>query len=310
MSKILVIQMDDPAGFAPEKDSTLALAREAQQRGYEIYYYLPTQLAGTAEGIFATVTRFIPLEKDDPFYELGETKHMNLEKADVILIRQDPPYNMEYLGCLWLLEQLKKPKIFNRPEAIRNRPEKIFPLEFKGYIPATCISADKTQLDAFRKAQGDVVLKPLYGFGGDSIFLIKAGEAGFAAKVAQLQEGQKLPVILQAFLPDVYEQEKRIMLINGQALGAFNRRPAGDGFVSNGALGGSAHETELSDKQREIARVVGEVCAREGLLFVGLDVIGDYLIEINTTCPTGIPVTKRLYGIDLAKSFWDSAEAC
>lgn len=306
----LIIQMDEPESFDPTKDSTLALAIEAQARGMEIFYYTPSQIAAVNGKIQARVRPIEFYEEQEEFFKRGDFFVMDLEKADTILIRQNPPYNMQYLGCTWLLEQLQHPKIWNHPAAIRNRPEKLFPLEFPEFIPPSCISADMNRLKAFRAEQGDVVMKPLYGFGGDSIYLVKATEASFTAKVMELKGEENLPIILQRYLPEVLTEDKRIVLIDGEIVASFNRRPAKGEFRTNMAIGGSAHKTELSERQTEIAQKVGGVCKEEGLLFVGLDVIGDHLIEINTTCPTGILAVKRLYDIDIAKIFWDVAQTC
>ncbi len=306
----LVIQMDEPESFDPKKDSTLALGRAAQNRGYEIYYYTPQHIAALNGEIVANVRPITFNSDDDHFFIRGQMQRMNLEHADVILIRQNPPYNMDYLGCTWLLEHLKHPRVLNNPAAIRNRPEKIFPLTYNRYIPPTCISADINILRDFRLTHGDVVLKPLYGFGGDSIYHIKAEDSSFEGRITSLQPTLNTPVILQPFLPEVMTQEKRIMLINGSVAASFNRQPMQGDFRSNMAVGGSFHETELTPTQLEIAYEIGAQCHKEGLFFVGLDVIGDYLIEINVTCPTGIMAVKSLYGLDLAESFWNAFESC
>ncbi len=298
----LIIQMDEPETFNPLKDSTMALALEAQARGMEVFYYTPSQIAAVDGEILATVRAIEFFAKAENFFQRGEPTVMNLEEADTILIRQNPPYNMEYLGCTWLLERLQHPKVWNNPAAIRNRPEKIFPLEFQAYTPATCISADVEQLRTFHRKHGKLVMKPLYGFGGAEISLLEAGDT--------LPAPTDEPMILQEFLPQVQIEENRIMLINGKIEGAFNRRPPEGDFRTNGGIGGSAHVAQLTARQIEIGEVVGKRCKAEGLLFVGLDVIGDYLIEINTTCPTGIPIVKQLYDIDIAKIFWEAAQTC
>lgn len=307
----LVIQMDDPHSFNPNTDSTLALALEAQGRDYEIYYYRPNQI-GVMEGkVIAQAKPIQFFDRSKSFYEYGDVETIDLETADVILIRQNPPYNMEYLGCTWLLERLQKPKVYNRPASIRNRPEKLFPLEFEQYIPPTCISADTEVLRRFREAHPDTVMKPLYGFGGASIFRFTPESENFnpALELLMATTNGKEPVILQAFLPQVMQEEKRILLIDGELAVAYNRVPAQGEIRSNGARGGSAQKTELTPRQREIATAVGGLCKTEGLMLVGLDVIGDYLIEINTTCPTGLRVVEGLYGLNLAAQFWDAVEA-
>jgi len=300
----LIIQMDDPESFNPLTDSTIALAIEAQARSMEVFYYTPNQIAaanGTIEAQLRPITFFA--DKSENFFERGEAFTIDLEEAHTILIRQDPPYNMEYLGCTWLLERLKKPKIWNNPTAIRNHPEKIFPLEFPEFLPATCISADRTTLKRFHNKHEVVVMKPLYGFGGAEISLLQKGDT--------LPKGEfSEPMILQEYLPEVMTEEKRIMLINGKIVAGYNRRPPEGDFRTNMAIGGSAHAATLTPRQTEIAEAVGKHCAAKGLLFVGIDIIGDYLVEINTTCPTGIPAVKKLYNTDIAKIFWDEANQC
>ncbi|MDG1287237.1 MAG: glutathione synthase [Rickettsiales bacterium] len=303
----LVIQMNEPDGFNPVTDSTMALVFEAQARDYDVFYYAPPQIAAVNSEIIAQVRPITFFNRTDDFFEHGELQPMNLEEADVILIRQNPPYNMEYLGCTWLLERLQHPKILNNPTAIRNRPEKIFPLEFPELIPPTCISSDKTTLTAFREEHKDVVLKPLYGFGGQAIHHITPESNGFDALVDKMVAE---PIILQPYLPEVMTEEKRILLVNGKMAAAYNRLPPEGDFRTNAAVGGSAEKTTLTARQIEIAETVGDVCAKEGLMLIGLDVIGDFLIEINTTCPTGIRAVQQLYDQNIAKTFWNEVEKC
>ena len=302
MSKKLVLQMDPPESFNPVSDSTMVLALEAQSRGYEIFYYMPSQLAVYEHEIIAQVRPITFCDRTENFFEQGEISTMNLEEADVILIRQNPPYNMEYLGCTWLLEQLNHPRVLNNPAAIRNRPEKIFPLEFPEFIPPTCISADKPTLQAFREKHQDVVLKPLYGFGGSSIHHIMPDDPHFESLLDSMLDE---PVILQPYLPEVMTQEKRILLVHGKMGAAYNRLPPAGDFRTNNSIGGTYSATELTPRQTEIAKIIGKICAAEGLALVGLDVIGDQLIEINTTCPTGLRAVQALYQRNLAVDFWD-----
>jgi len=310
MSKTLILQMDEPESFNPATDTTMALALEAQERGYALWYYTPRQLACVNGEVAAPCRPIRFFKRPAKFFERDEAQQRRLEEADIILIRQNPPYNMEYLGCTWLLEELRRPKIFNHPGSIRNRPEKLFPLEFPQYTPQTCISADVDTLMAFRREHPDTVIKPLYGFGGQAVYHLPPQSQNFESLIVQLLSSSPEPLILQPYLPEVMREEKRILLINGKVAAAYNRIPAEGDFRSNGAVGGSAAPTELTARQREIAESVGDICAREQLMLVGLDVIGDWLIEVNTTCPTGIPVVERLYGLNLAKIFWDAVEAC
>jgi glutathione synthase len=303
----LIIQMDRPEGFKYESDSTLALALEAQKRGYEISYFTPNEIAVVNGEIVAQTKPIRFFEQPDHFFEQESSETTALETADIILIRQEPPYNMQYLGTTWILERLKNPKIYNNPTAIRNRPEKLFPMAFPDYLPESCISEDTETLVQFRKKHGDVVVKPLYGFGGADIELITSDEdEKFETLIGQ---DRHEPIILQPYLPEVMTEEKRIILIDGELTGAYNRRPSDQDFRTNGAVGGSAHETKLTPIQQKIASKVGKFCKEEGLMLIGLDVIGDKLIEINTTCPTGLRMLEKLYGINAAGAFWDAVEA-
>ncbi len=307
--KKLIIQMDAPESFNPVTDSTLMLALEAQKRGYELHFYTPSQLASVSGEVIAQTRPITFFDRTENFFEYGEVAAMNLEQADVILIRQNPPYNMEYLGCTWMLERLKNPKILNNPTNIRNRPEKIFPLEFPDYIPPTCISADMATLTAFREEHKNIVLKPLYGYGGLSIFHIKPDSHNFKPLLELMLAESPEPVILQPYLPEVMTGEKRIILINGEIAGSFNRIPSEGEIRVNTSRGGGYAPTELSPRQRELSQKIGAICKNENLMLIGLDVIGDYLIEINTTCPTGLRVMQELYDEDLTVTFWDAVEA-
>lgn len=301
---LCVLQMDEPDGFNPTSDSTMHLALAAQKRDYEIVYYTPTQLSLKEGKPVATVTSIQFFDRTENFFECGAAKELDLEKADFILIRQNPPYNMQYLSCTWMLERLSNPIILNNPTNIRNYPEKIFPLDFPDFIPPTCISGDAKTLSEFYKEHQDVVLKPLYGFGGRAISHIQPGATNFDDMLSMLLAE---PVILQPYLPEVMTEEKRIILINGKISTAYSRIPPAGDFRANTALGGSIEPTELNAKQIEIAETVGKKCAEKGLFLVGLDTIGDQLIEINVTCPTGLRRAAQLYEKDPAEEFWDAA---
>jgi len=309
MTKTLIIQMDEPSGFNPKTDSTLELALEAQRRDYAVYYYTPPQLTCRNGEIVAQVTPITFRDQREDFYTTGEPREMALEEADVILIRQNPPYNMEYLSGLWLLDRLSHPKVLNNPASILKRPEKIFPLEFPHYVPPTCISADVAQLKAFQQQQGECVLKPLYGYAGQSVFHISADGRNLQALLETLLSHSGEPLILQEFLPDVATKDCRLLLIEGELVATMGRIPAKGEIRANGVHGAVFKATTPTARQEEIARVIGKTCRDEGLLLVGIDVIGDTLIEINTTCPTGMRVGREFLGVNLAGLFWDAAEA-
>ena len=301
--------MDPPAGLNPAGDTTLFLALEAQSRGHELHWFHPSSLAAHNGRILANCHPLQVFDTLVDFHRQGDAKVSNLEEFDIILIRQDPPYDMAYLTACWLLERLSHPRVLNNPASLRNRPEKIFPLTFPHYCPATCISADPAALRAFRQQQGAIILKPLYGFGGHGVLLIKKDDANFETFLESHFLHSAEPLVAQAFLPDVATEEKRIILINGEVKAAFSRLPAEGTIRSNLRIGGTAAATQLTPIQHQIANEVGTICQAEGLLLVGLDVIGDHLIEINTTSPTGLRAAQKLFGLNLAADFWDAVES-
>jgi glutathione synthase len=241
------------------------------------------------------------------FYTEGAIESVALEEAaDVILVRQDPPFDMAYLTTTWLLEMLKKPKVFNHPRALRERPEKLFPLHFPEFCPPTLISANPAEIMAYQEEIGEAVLKPLYGHGGHGIFRIPADGSNLAALLEMMLQHSAEPVILQKFLPEVTAEEKRILLVNGEFSGAFGRIPASGEIRSNMRVGGQIIKTELTPRQHEICDALAPFCRAEGLMLVGLDVIGDTLTEINITSPTGIRAVEHLYQSKTASHFWDA----
>jgi glutathione synthase len=302
-------QIDEPATLNPRSDSSLALAQEAQARGYQLAYFTPPDLASEGGEIFANARRF----------QLTETRQIHADApqrvsledaADVILIRQDPPFDLTYLTTTWLLGMLAKPRVFNHPKALRERPEKLFPLHFPQFCPPTLISANVADLLAFQRQYGAVVLKPLYGHGGHGVFHIPAEGTNLAALLEMFFQKTSAhntpePVILQQFLPEVNQEEKRILLIDGEIAGMFGRIPAASEIRSNMRVGGQIVTTTLTPTQEAICAAIAPFCQREGILLVGLDVIGDYLTEINITSPTGLRAVEQLYGTNLAAMFWE-----
>lgn len=303
----LFLQIDPPSGFNPATDSTLALALEAQVRGGKVFYYTPRDLS-CENGVvtaWARPTQFFDHETE--FFTEGEPERVVLEAAaDIILVRQDPPYDMAYLTATWLLGMLKKPRVINAPRALREWPEKILPLSFPQFCPPTLISACLEDLRVFQREQGAVVLKPLYGHGGNGVFLIGEDGRNLEALLEMFFARSPEPVILQKFLPEVAREEKRILLVNGEVAGAFGRIPASGEIRSNLRVGGQPVTTTLSKREREICEAIGPLCKDEGILLAGVDVIGDWLTEMNITSPTGIRTVKRLGGPDVAKIFWDA----
>jgi glutathione synthase len=301
------LQCDHPSRFNPHSDSTIPLALEAQARGYEVYYYTPSQLSAVNGCVMAQARPITFYPRLTDWYEEGAAQFVSLEEAaDVILVRQDPPFDMAYLTTTWLLGMLKKPRVFNSPRALRERPEKLFPLHFPAFCPPTLISANVEELLAYQQEIGEAVLKPLYGHGGHGIFRIPADRSNLAALLEMLFQHSGEPVILQQFLPAVATEEKRILLVNGEIMGAFGRIPAKGEIRSNMRVGGEVIATTLTPYQQEICEAIRPFCQQEGLMLVGLDVIGDTLTEINITSPTGLRALEMLYQTNTASHFWEA----
>jgi glutathione synthase len=309
MAHLIALQMDPPDTLNPATDSSLYLALEAQRRGYRLIWYHPSTLRAENGHILANGYPLTVYDRAENFYEQGSLETMDLEQADFVLIRQDPPYNMPYLMTTWLLELLQHPVVLNRPVALRNLPEKLFPLQFPSFCPPTLITSDRNALHAFRAEHQDIVLKPLFGFGGEGVQLVKHDNPHFGHILDSYFTAAPEPLVAQPFLPLVSTQEKRILLVNGEIGAAFGRIPAEGDIRSNLRVGGTAIATELTPRQRDIAQTVGTRCKREGILLAGLDVIGDWLIEINITSPTGLRAAEKITGNNLAVPFWNAAEA-
>lgn len=304
------LQIDPPAGFNPHTDSTLSLALEAQKRGYRLFYYTPGDLSSDRGEVVALAHPVTFYDRETHFFEAGAKQRMLLEDAaDVILIRQDPPFNMSYLTTIWLLSGLEKPRIVNSARSLRDWPEKLMPLQFPQFCPPTLISANREELLAFQREVGTAVLKPLFGHGGHGVFHIDKAGGNLNALLEMFFAQSNEPVVLQQFLPEVAKEEKRILLVNGKIAGAFGRVPAQGEIRSNMRVGGKPVKTELTLREKEIAEAVGELCQHEGILLAGLDVIGDFLIEVNITSPTGLRTMQQLYGINPAEMFWDALKS-
>ena len=306
----VAIQMDRLSAINPKGDSTLRLGDEATRRGYELYYYTPDTLSLREDG--ALVARAYPAKfwaDRAEFYELGDELMLDLRTVDVVLLRQDPPFDMTYLSTTYLLEMLEDVLVVNDPASVRDHPEKLFPLVFRRFMPPTLVSSDVRELSRFREEHSDVVIKPLYGFGGRGVFRLKPGDDNFLSLLEALFAQSKEPVVAQKFLPEVKDADRRIILIDGQVCGIFGRIPAGDEIRANMRVGGVPAKAELTPKQREICEALKPALQEKGLLFVGIDCIGDWLTEINITSPTGLAAITSLYGVRLEETFWDVVEA-
>jgi glutathione synthase len=312
----VAIQMDPLERINPAGDSTILLAWEACRRGYELWHYTPDALTFSLQhGLTAKARRWSVDSLESPWrYTLAEAEPVNLADMDMILLRQDPPYDMAYLTTTYLLEGLarrsgKTPLIVNDPAQVRNHPEKWFPLQFPDLVPPTLITRDLDALKAFRAEQGEIVLKPLYGYGGKSVFHINKTDSNFYSFLEMYFEMTREPIVAQRFLPDVREREMRVVVIGDVIAPALNRVPPEGEIRSNLRIGGEGRPAALTPRQQAmVERLVPELRSR-GLYLTGLDLIGEYVTEINITSPTGLRSINRLCGQQLERIFWDGLEA-
>jgi glutathione synthase len=306
----VAVQMDPIERINIRGDSTFALLLEAQRRGYPISYYTPDRLALRDGRVFATVQ---PLQVRDvvgEHYSLAEGRRVELTEFDVILLRQDPPFDLAYITTTHLLERVHpKTLVVNDPAQVRNAPEKVFVTEFPDLMPPTLVTRDLDEIKAFRNEHGDIVMKPLYGKGGEAVFRLQREDLNFGSLYDLFAATFREQWVVQKFLPAVKYGDKRIILVDGEFAGAVNRVPAPDDLRSNMVRGGSPARTDLSDREREICDRIGPALRDRGLLFVGIDVIDGYLTEINVTSPTGARAIKNLGGPDVAAITWDRIEA-
>jgi len=291
-------------------DSTFALLLEAQTRGHALSYYTPDRLAQRDGKVFATVRGLKVRDTAGDHVSLGDEKRVALTDFDVILLRQDPPFDLAYITTTHLLERVHpKTLVVNDPAHVRNAPEKVFVTEFPDLMPPTLLTRDLAEIKAFRAEHGDIVMKPLYGKGGEAVFRLQQEDLNFGSLYDLFSTTFREQWVVQKFLPAVKQGDKRIILVDGEFAGAVNRVPAADDLRSNMVRGGSPAETKLTKREEEICQRIGPALRERGLLFVGIDVIGDYLTEINVTSPTGIRAIKNLGGPDIAAMIWDKIEA-
>jgi glutathione synthase len=311
MAKItnVAVQMDHVSSINIAGDSTFAMSLEAQARGYRLFHYTPNQLGMRDGRVFAVAQ---PMELRDvkgDHYTLGEPERIDLATMDVVLLRQDPPFDMAYITSTHLLERVHpKTLVVNDPAWVRNSPEKIFVTEFADLMPQTLITRDPAEIARFRDEMGDIILKPLYGNGGAGVFHSARDDRNFTSLIEMFHQMFREPFIAQAYLPAVRKGDKRIILVDGEPVGAINRVPAETDSRSNMHVGGRAEPTELTAREKEICARIGPALRERGFLLVGIDVIGDYMTEINVTSPTGIREVKKFGGADIASLLWDAIE--
>jgi glutathione synthase len=306
----VAVQMDPIERINIRGDSTFALLLEAQARAHPLSYYTPDRLSLRDGKVSATVRSLAVRDIAGDHFTLGEPTHVDLSTFDVVLLRQDPPFDLSYISTTHFLERLQpKTLVVNDPAHVRNAPEKVFVTEFPDLMPPTLLTRDLDAIKAFRGEHGDIVMKPLYGKGGEAVFLLKRDDLNFGSLYDLFSTMSREPWVVQKFLPAVKEGDKRIILVDGEFAGAVNRVPAADDLRSNMVRGGVPAATELTAREREICTRLGPALRERGLIFVGIDVIGDFLTEINVTSPTGIRAIKNLGGPDIAAMIWDAIEA-
>jgi glutathione synthase len=309
MSLRVAIQMDPIESVNIEGDSSFVMGLSAEARGHKLWHYHPRQLSlrnGTA------IARARPMTlrrvKGDHF-TLGEEEVIELSSMDVILMRQDPPFDMAYITATHILETVHpKTLVVNDPASVRNAPEKLFVTHFPHLMPPTLITADRREILAFREAHKDIIVKPLFGNGGAGVFHIAPGDENLGALLELFTQLYREPIIIQRYLPEVRQGDKRIILIDGEPVGAINRVPAAGEARSNMHVGGRPEQAGLTPRDKEICEAIGPALRARGMIFVGIDVIGDYMTEINVTSPTGLQEINRFDKVVLEDRIWDAIE--
>jgi len=311
MRKHVAFQMDPMESVDIDGDTTFALAEVAQARGWTMWEYGPEHLTYKEGRILARARPMTVQRNPNEPAIFGVREEIDLETdIDVVWMRQDPPFDMSYITATHILERLEgKTLVANNPKYVRDCPEKILPLDYPELMPATLISRDRLAIDAFRAEYKDIILKPLYGNGGAGIFRIKENGPNYSSIFEMFMESSREPIIAQAFLPAVSKGDKRILIIDGVAVGAINRIPQPGETRSNMHVGGEAVPTDLTEDDMRICNAIGPMLKERGQILVGIDVIGDKMTEINITSPTGVQELKRFSGIDAAALCWDAIAA-
>lgn len=306
----IAFQMDPITAIDITADSTFRIAEEAQARGHELFYYLPENLAYqegrvTARGCALTVRR-----EQGNHFTLGEEVDVDLADFDVVWLRQDPPFDMFYITTTHILDRIHpETLVVNDPFWVRNYPEKLLVLDFPDLTPPTMIARNLDMIRSFKERHGDVILKPLFGNGGAGVFRLTPDDRNLTSLFELFTANSREPLIMQKFLPDVSKGDKRVILVDGEPVGAINRIPAKGETRSNMHVGGRPEKVELSERDREICSRIGPLLREKGQIFVGIDVIGGNLTEINVTSPTGIQELERFDGINVAEKIWQAIEA-
>jgi glutathione synthase len=310
MGLTVAIQMDPLDAIDINGDSTFVLALEAQERGHKLYHYLPEDLMFKNGVVSAGVRPLeVRLEKNNHF-TLGSQEWLELSTFDIILMRQDPPFDMAYITATHLLEFVHpQTLVVNNPASVRNAPEKIFVGHFPDLMPPTLITNNREQIIAFREEYQEIILKPLYGNGGAGIFHITPNDENLNSLLELFSQINREPIIIQRYEPAIRNGDKRIILIDGAPVGALNRVPAEGESRSNLHVGGTAQKSTLTKREKEICETIGPTLKEKGLIFVGIDVIGDYITEINVTSPTCLQEINHFDNTKLEAGIWDSIQS-
>ena len=310
MALKVAVQMDPIELINITGDSTFAMMLEAQRRGHALFYYQTKTLALGSGSLFASGNDVTVRNEKGNHFQCGEERRADLGACDVLLMRQDPPFDMGYITATHMLDHIHpQTLVVNDPTEVRNAPEKLFVLNYKEFMPPTLVTRDASELAAFRMEHEDIILKPLYGNGGAGVFRIRGTDQNFSSLLELFGiTYPHQPYMAQKYLPDVRKGDKRIILVDGKFAGAINRVPAAHESRSNMHVGGRPEPATLTKREREICEAMGPELKKRGFIFVGLDVIGDYVTEINVTSPTGIREVKRFGGADIAALLWDAIE--
>jgi len=310
MALEVAVQMDHISTIAIAGDTTFALCLEAQARGHTLYHYTPDRLSMRGDAVSARLEALTVRDEEGDHFTLGPTTPTDLSQMDVVLLRQDPPFDMNYITSTHMLERIHpQTLVVNDPAWVRNSPEKLFVMDYARFMPETLITKDIDAIRRFRDEFGDIILKPLYGNGGAGVFHLRDGDRNLTSLLEMFEQLSNEPIIAQRYLSEVRGGDKRIILIDGEPVGAINRVPDESDTRSNMHVGGKALATGMTEREREICAAIGPALRERGFILVGIDVIGGLMTEINVTSPTGVREVAKFGGADIAALFWDAVEA-
>ena len=309
----VAFQMDPMASLNPQGDSTLVLMVEAERRGFEVFHYHPKSLSLGADGATAVGNRVafnwqMGVRPEPNWYQLGPAVKLHLASFDVIWLRQDPPFDLAYITSTHLLETvMDRVLVLNNPVEVRNAPEKIFVMRYPELMPPTLISTDLSEIRDFRKLHKDIIIKPLFGNGGAGVFHLRADDENLTSLLEIFARSNPEPLMIQKYIPEIRQGDKRIILVDGQPIGAINRVPVAFEARANMHAGGKAEPVELTPRDREVCAAIGDELKNRDLVFVGIDMIGNFLTEINVTSPTGLQEINRFNHMSCESLIWDAA---